>query len=258
VSEFPAGLEAVRQSRLVREALSGSRPWLMALDYDGTLAPFRPERDLAVPYPELGPVLHKLPVTGSNRFLIISGRECDSVKRLLGVTPHPEIWGCHGLQRLLPGGGMELTSLRPHQARALQFAVESMDEPDRVERKPCSVAIHWRGLDSKAREEMEARCRPLLAELADSSGMELHAFDGGLELRPPGPGKGGAIEVLSRENPDAALFFLGDDATDEDGFAALGRNGLGILIKDEPRPTKASFRLSAPGELLDFLTLFTP
>jgi trehalose-6-phosphatase len=79
-------------------------------------------------------------------------------------------------------------------------------------------------------------------------------FDGGLEIRVAGPGKGDAVRVILKEaGPGAAVAYLGDDQTDEDAFRALKGNGLTALVRPQSRPTGADVWLQPPHELLQFL-----
>lgn len=252
------GIAPLLRSPAVIEATRLGRPWILALDYDGTLAPFRTERDQAYPYEQAQEILLRLPTSGPGRFLIVSGRECGSVSMLLGVSPPPEIWGCHGMQRLMPGGRLWTAPLDPVQLAALSTARGSVADASAVEPKPCSVALHWRGASPEHRAFLETVVKPFWESLARESRLELHAFDGGIELRPPGLGKGAAIRMLARENPDAVIFYLGDDATDEDAFKALGDRGVGVLVRAEPRPTAAAYRITPPEELVRFLEAFAP
>jgi len=48
-------------------------------------------------------------------------------------------------------------------------------------------------------------------------------------------------------------LYLGDDLTDEDAFKALAGRGVGIVIRDEPRPTSAQYALESPAEAGAFL-----
>lgn len=252
------GLSALARDPMLRDVLGGERNWLLALDYDGTLAPFTPQRDEAFPYPEAASILRLLPMSGPNRVAVISGRDCESVSRLLGLDPMPEIWGCHGMQRMLPGGNVMTAELGAGQKKALRTAQNLVDDPDLLEVKPCSVALHWRGMPQAEQALLEAAVRPAWSSLALSAGLTLHAFDGGIELRPPGLDKGTAIRTLVMENPGSTVFFLGDDLTDEDGFMALGGRGVGVLVRPEPRPTAASYWIAPPAELVSFLAVFLP
>ncbi len=253
----PTGLRHVLEDASILEVLAGKRPWILALDYDGTLAPFRPERDHAHPYAGMRDVLNRLPITGQNRFVLVSGREAADLSRLLNIQPEPEIWGCHGAQRLTPGNAATSAVLSPLQEAALARARAIVDDASLVERKPCGVAVHWRGLTQEQKEFLEADIEPQLRALAEESGLELHAFDGGLELRLPGVNKGAAIETLLREHPDALIIYLGDDHTDEDAFLALKGRGIGILVRQQPRPTNALYWIKPPQELLTLLGRFT-
>src|SRR5919205_3819309 len=83
----------------------------LLLDYDGTLAPFRVERDEAVPYPGIREILPSLVDAGDTRVVVISGRRAHDLPPLLKLEWLPEIWGTHGWERLLPDGIYELAPL---------------------------------------------------------------------------------------------------------------------------------------------------
>ena len=82
-----------------RELARAPRSALL-LDYDGTLAPFELDRTQAVPYPGVTEVLRDIMDTGRTRVVIISGRRAQELGPLLRLSPPPEIWGTHGLERL--------------------------------------------------------------------------------------------------------------------------------------------------------------
>ena len=66
-----------------------------------------------------------------------------------------------------------------------------------------------------------------------------------LEVRPDNRDKGTAIEDFMAESPFAGRLpvFVGDDLTDEHGFATVERLG-GWTIKVGPGRTEARFRLA--------------
>lgn len=230
----------------------------LLLDYDGTLAPFREERNQAVPYPGVREELAALLVEGTTRLVIVSGRSIEDILPLLGLERPPEIWGCHGWERLLPDGTHELGDLPEGAAEALEEATNRLRQAgygDRCERKPVSVAFHWRGLEQERVERLEKEIAGAWAPLAEKDALELHPFDGGLELRIPGRDKGFAVEQIFADlDEGAAVAYLGDDRTDEDAFRALTGRGLSILVRREPRPTAAELRLVPPEDLLHFLS----
>jgi trehalose-phosphatase len=229
----------------------------LLLDYDGTLAPFRIERQDAFPYPGVREALKSLLEAGRTRLVIVSGRTTGEVRALLGITPSPEIWGCHGWERRFPDGRLWRGELPPAGAEALTKAAVWARQhvpADRCEEKPFSIALHWRGLVSEEAVQLQRHAETAWTPLARSGGLELHPFDGGLELRCPGHDKGTAVrDILAEVPPEMAIAYLGDDLTDEDAFRALHGRGLGVLVRTEPRPTAASQHLVPPRELLEFL-----
>jgi trehalose-phosphatase len=229
----------------------------LLLDYDGTLAPFRVERDQAVPYPGVRDALGAMIRAGHTRLVVISGRRASDVPALLGLERPPEIWGTHGWERLRADGAYQLDELGVPQARGLAEAAawaEARLLGGHCERKPASVALHWRGLPPAAAAELRREAMGRWAPLAADAGLALHSFDGGIELRAPGRDKGFAVRTILEEiGEGAALAYLGDDLTDEDAFKALAGCGLGVLVRAEPRPTAATAWLRPPDELLAFL-----
>lgn len=228
----------------------------LLLDYDGTLAPFTADRQRAVPYPGIRERLEKIVMGGHTRVALISGRTVSEVAALLNLRLPVEMWGSHGWERRM-GDGQNMSG-QPSAELLRDLAVaEQMAEPameDRLEIKPFSLALHWRGLDTAARDALESTMRPRWESVAREDGLELHDFDGGMELRIPGRDKGYAVQTLRGElGPGAAIAYLGDDLTDEDAFDAVAPAGTGFLVRTELRPTRAACWLRPPEDLLAFL-----
>ncbi|MBN1476693.1 trehalose-phosphatase [Candidatus Sumerlaeota bacterium] len=230
---------------------------LLMLDYDGTLAPFREERDEAVPYPGVRETLSAILETGRTRLVIVSGRAIDDLLPLLALDPAPEIWGSHGWEQRLPSGERHLLPAPGESTDALaqaQSLAESHGLAGRCETKPACLAVHWRGLSESETAEVRERASALWRPLAENVGLELREFDGGLELRIPGRDKGCVVEaILSGAPPGAFAAYLGDDLTDEDAFRALGSRGLSVLVREKSRASAASHWIHPPEELLAFL-----
>src|SRR5512146_1669810 len=82
------------------EELYANKRRVLLLDYDGTIAPFTARRDQAFPYPTVPELLDCIMSTCNTQVALISGRSAREIPELLGITPHPEIWGVHGMERL--------------------------------------------------------------------------------------------------------------------------------------------------------------
>lgn len=250
------GLNSLFRDSLLTQVVEARRPGLLVLDYDGVLAPFRVERSQAKPYPGVVRLLSRIPRQGACRFVIVSGRPAAEVAGLLGVSPPSEIWGCHGGERLIPGQLPAMAEMSAPRQSALVLAEQMAGRllpVGALERKPFSLAVHVRGLDALVGRALLERVSGNWAGIAQSAGFEVHAFDGGLELRPPELNKGLTVRTLRRENPGAVMVCLGDDLTDEDAFTALDESGIGVLVRDRPRPTAARYRIRPLGDLLVFL-----
>lgn len=229
---------------------------VLMLDYDGTLAPFREERLEAAPHPGVREAVEALVGAGHSRVVVVSGRAVEVLRALLAVDPEPEMWGSHGWERYRPGGGVETGDPGPRARRGLERALEAarrVAPPDAVETKPVSVAVHTRGRDEAEARVTLDRVRRAWMELAGAV-LQLHDFDGGIEVRVPGRDKGTAVEAILADAPgDAAAAYLGDDLTDEDAFRALEGRGLPVLCREAFRETRAALWIRPPHELLEFL-----
>ena len=238
--------------------LPSARARVLMLDYDGTLAPFHVRPDLASPYPGVPQVLAALMKDGGTRVVIVSGRRAAEIVPLLALERHPEIWGCHGWERLLPDGTLHTQPLSGREAELLEQAAHTAREfvaaGVRIECKTASVALHWRGLAQQQIEHAREQTLVAWSPLAGHEDMEILRFDGGLELRTRGCNKQHAAKaILSETGPDSAVAYLGDDLTDEDAFAVTKPRGIAVLVRPEYRDTAADVWLCPPDELLTFM-----
>ncbi len=234
--------------------VENSRARALMLDYDGTLAPFTEDRDRAYPYPGVSRALDGLMATGC-RLVIVSGRAIEDLVPLLGMARTPELWGSHGWERMGPGGyepprppERVLDGLQEITAWARENRLG-----EHFEQKPVGAAVHIRGMKREEADRLLASAAETMAEVALKSGLELHEFDGGVELRPPGRDKGHAVRTVLGELGPGAAAYLGDDLTDEDAFEAISGRGLGVLVRPELRPTAAGLWIRPPEELLLFI-----
>jgi len=237
--------------------LASAKKAILLLDYDGTLAPFSVARDNAVPYSGVRKLLSEIQQETITRLVIISGRSIDDLMPLLALNPLPEIWGCHGWEKLAADGRRSSAPLPVRAIAGLREARRwAMDAglEDYLETKPASLAVHWRGRPEQKIAEIRERVLGGWQSIATNNGLQIHPFNGGLELRCPGEDKGTVIKtILAGLDPETVMAFLGDDLTDEDGFAAIKGRGLGVLVGYEPRLTLAELQIDPPQGLLDFL-----
>jgi len=63
------------------------------------------------------------------------------------------------------------------------------------------------------------------------------------------------LQALDLGTAEVLPVYIGDDLTDEDAFEALAGHGVGIVVRDDARPTAARYALESPEEVRTFLTL---
>ena len=210
------------------------------LDFDGTLVELAPTPDAVMIDDRLARLLTLLSQRLGRRVAIISGRPVAALRELLPLPLFAV--GSHGMEFGAADGPIDMAA-RPD---VLADVLERMRRLAAqcpgviVEDKPLGAALHYRQAP-----QAEAACRAVASALAAEHELQLQPGKMMIEVRASGGDKGTAIERLMRE-PElrgARPVFMGDDLTDEPGFAAAARlGGTGILIGDE-RPTEARFRL---------------
>jgi trehalose 6-phosphate phosphatase len=239
------------------DELAQSRRAALLLDYDGTLAPFRVDRHRAFPYPGVPALLQEIINTGHTRVVLITGRPAQDIVPLLGLEPHPEIWGAYGLQRLRLDGTCEMPPMDENVVQALAAAAQWLNElgfGNLAELKPGSVAVHWRGLEDSVATRIRGTVLLGWLPIADRARLTLQEFEGGVEIKMSGSNKGDAVrEFLAELESAIPIAYLGDDLADEDAFHVLQNRGLRILVRPEWRETGADVWLRPPEELVNFL-----
>jgi trehalose 6-phosphate phosphatase len=241
--ELTIGLPAPKTLPLKQAALF--------LDLDGTLAPIAARPQDVRPEPRRNGLIQRLVKALDGRLAVVSGRTLADIDRILEGKVKA-VAAVHGLVRREPDGVVH--DAEPHsalpQAAALFREFAASDSGLIVEEKGLSVALHYR-LAARHAERAKACAQRIAAD----TGLTLQEGDMVEELRTPGPTKGDSVRAFMAHPPflGATPVFLGDDATDEHGFAAVAAaGGYGVLV-GPPRETHARFRLDGVEEVLRWL-----
>ncbi|WP_293868590.1 trehalose-phosphatase [uncultured Alsobacter sp.] len=218
------------------------------LDFDGTLVDIAPAPDAVRVDPALPGVLHAIAERLGGALAIVTGRPVDVVDRYL--APHRfDVAGLHGAVIRVAGRDIAEPAITPSfRAEVARLADGARPLPGLiVEDKGASVAVHWR-LAPEFRPAAEGLARTALAALGPE--WRLQTGKAVLEIVRAGTGKGRAIARLLTEPPyeGRTAVFIGDDDTDEQGFAeVLARGGLAVRVGDGE--TRAPLRVSGPAAL---------
>lgn len=202
------------------------------LDIDGTLLEFAETPDAVVVPAGLPGLLMRMRDRLDGALALVSGRTIDWIDaafapaRLACAGEHGAAW------RLSPQDDVQRHESPAWLARLDASATRVIEAWPGivVERKPSSLAIHYR-----RSPELAGRVEAAVSEIAADLGPTVELLRGNhvLELRMAGAGKGAAVERFMAVPPFAGRVpvMIGDDVTDEDGFrAARALGGLAIAV----------------------------
>ncbi len=227
------------------------------LDVDGTLLEIAPRPELVQVPGGLPSLMIRLSAQREGALALISGRPLAQLDRLFQPWQGAAA-GLHGLQRRRADGILDcavdgdsaaaLDRLRPKLA-ALAADGTGLE----LEDKGGTLALHYRATPQRE-PEIRSVVEALHREMA--SMLRLIAGKMVVELQPRGADKGRAIAAFLAEPPFLGRrpVFVGDDTTDEDGFAEIRRRG-GIAVRVGPFDgmTAATHRLPTVEAVLAWL-----
>lgn len=221
------------------ERIAAASTLLVASDFDGTLSPIVNDPAIAAP---LEPAVHALVALADlpgTHVAVVSGRGLDDLRSRARVPGHVHLIGGHGAEvaslpglTLPPARAALRERLLSELARIAESAAGFVVEP-----KPASVAFHYRNAAPEAANRAVDRIRRLAARAEGVSVMEGKKV---IELAVAEGDKGTALRRLARSLGADAVFYVGDDVTDEDAFAILGPDDLGIKVGEGPTAATVS------------------
>ena len=231
---------------------------LVALDFDGTLAPLVTDPSASRMTPAAAEAVEGLAGAPGVYVAIVSGRDARTVAELADLPAGVAVVGSHGAElgrvrdeddgsRSLVHEPPELTeehaTLLAEVTRRLEVLAGTADGAW-VEHKPSSVVLHTRNVERRSdagRITEEAVDGPgKLLGTRTILGKEV------VEIGVLNVTKGDGVHVLRTELGAQAVFYGGDDTTDEDAFAVLGDTDLSIKVGEGS--TRARFRVADPDE----------
>ncbi|MGW1075441.1 trehalose-phosphatase [Streptomyces sp. NPDC002537] len=244
---------------------------VVALDFDGTLAPIVPDPERARAHPGAVPALARL-APEVRSVAVVTGRPAGVAVRYGGFAgvdglEHLVVLGHYGAERWDAVSGT-VTAPAPHPGvAAVQATLPG--ELDRsgswrgtwIEDKGRAIAVHTRrAADPQA--AYDALRAPLEA-LAERHGLIVEPGRLVLELRPPGVDKGVALAEYVRETGAGSVLYAGDDLGDLAAFAAVEKlraEGLpGLLVCSGSAEVtelaeRADLVVDGPSGVVDLLT----
>ena len=238
--------------------LAGAKRLLVALDFDGTLAPFVDAPTSARALPQAKAALDRLEAIPDTWVAYVSGRPLSSLEAVTEADEDALLVGSHGVEIRFGRDGVSLDLTDDERAtleelgRVLGALVDSAPGT-RLEVKPVGFGVHYRELEGDAGAEVVARAYEAAAGVSDA----LTIRDGKdiIEFSVRGANKGDGIERLREYTHATAVLFAGDDVTDEDAFAVLRPDAGDLGVKVGEGDTAAQFRVADERAIATLLTL---
>lgn len=221
---------------------------LLAFDFDGTLAPIvASPPDAAMRETTAGRLAT---LARRRRVAIITGRALADIEPRLRGVPTAAIVGNHGGE---PSPQMDAARAAVATWLPVLHAAVGHLSGVVIENKGQSVAVHYRHADSP--DAVRVAIDDAVARLGDGvrrmEGIEV------VNLVPAdAPTKGDAVARLCAESGATAVFYIGDEDTDEDAFAVLDDAASLTVRVGYSAPSRARYFVPSQADvdaLLDLL-----
>lgn len=228
---------------------------LVALDFDGTLAPLVDEPMSARMIPEAAAAVAALVAAPRTTVVFVSGRTLDDL-RVIAVHDDDSpivLAASHGAQWWHPSGPLDDDGAAPEDAdvalrdelRAAAEAVAGDVDGAWIEPKTFGFGVHTRRVDPDRAGEVHDRVDALVAARAPQWRRRVgHSIT---EYAFRDEGKDTAVARLRSLTGATGVLFAGDDVTDEDALRSLGPGDVGIRVG--AGETAASVRVRDEAEL---------
>ncbi|TRX49419.1 trehalose-phosphatase [Corynebacterium guaraldiae] len=233
------------------DALASAEHLAVVSDFDGTLAGFARNAYDVRPEQRSLDALASLAALPHTTAAVLSGRHLEGLKRVCPLREPVLFGGSHGAE-----SSWEESSLSPEMKAHLAKKEKELKEiiarhpGAELEIKPFQRVLHLRALELQDPDAAAAAYAEGAALSAD--GFPKTEGKCVVEFSATQATKGTWIEKLRQRVGATAVVFLGDDTTDEDGFAVLNQPpDLGVKVGEGA--TQAALRLPDIAAVTEFL-----
>lgn len=250
----------MEQQARIWPRLKGKKIYLL-LDYDGTLTAIAPNPAQAVLAQKTREILKKLAVHSRCVLAIISGRSLANLKKMLHI-PKIIYSGNHGLEVDYCGVLVPLFEDASFHVLLQKIYTELRQKMKGIkgvllENKKMTLSLHYRLADNRQIPKIKSFFQETIQPYQASRQILVTSGKMVLEIRPPIKwGKGELVRWLlpdiNRKKQDRAVFYFGDDTTDEDAFRVLKGKGFTVLVGRKKR-SAAEYYLRNSEEVREIL-----
>jgi trehalose 6-phosphate phosphatase len=200
--------------------------WCLFLDVDGTLVELTDTPSQTKTDPEIISLLREVAERLGGALALVSGRRISTLDELFAPLKLPAA-GLHGVERRKADGGIQGANFVDSQLDPARASIKTLvdSQPGTLfEDKDRTVAVHFR-----LAPQSEQIVRESIIDIAKPLGTNYHIQAGKMmfEIKPRGFSKATAIQAFMKESPfnGRRPVFVGDDLTDQDGFAMVEAHG---------------------------------
>jgi len=218
--------------------LAAAERLLVALDFDGTVAPLVDDPSTSRVTPAAAAAIARLRELPRTWVAFVSGRPLGELGRLSEAGPGALLIGSHGVEVSIRGqlAEVELSDDERGRMSRLEAALDELVTAvprARLEHKPVGYGVHTRLVEDG---ELAARLQQAAAAAAEAiGGFRARAGKDIVEFSVRDVDKGDGVRMLrellaAEESAPITVLYAGDDVTDEDAFAALEPGDLGVKV----------------------------
>ena len=234
-------------------AIAATPRLVVALDFDGTAAPFVLDPMAARAIPEIVAQVRRLSGLADTTVAYVSGRSMDDLRV---ITEHDDdspvaLAGSHGAQYWYPGVGATdaetdtaAEGTREELWEAARPIIERYPGAE-LEPKTFGMGVHTRRATPEVEKALFAEIDALAAarfpHWRRRAGHHVLEFSSRIE------GKDAAMTALRERFGATGILFAGDDVTDEDAMRVLTPDDLGVRVGEGE--TAATLRVRDPQEI---------
>ncbi len=213
--------------------LSQAATLLVAADFDGTLSPIVESPDLAQVDTGSLAALKALAAMADTHVAIVSGRSLADLACRVGDARGIHLIGSHGseLQGRVAAAPTAAAVASLSKARECIQRIADRTPGSLVEIKPTGCALHYRNVNEGA---AATSVNELLAAAAGWPDLYVRHGKKVVEVSAVKANKGEAVQSLRRDMDASRVLYVGDDLTDEDVFATLRPEDLGVKVGTGP------------------------
>jgi len=199
------------------------------LDFDGTLAPMRRHPDKVKLSKVNRRILENLFSLPRINIAIVSGRRLSQIRKIIGIKGITYV-GNHGFE-ILKGQEKKVFQKDARAEKTMKLIACELREAFRkykgvlIEDKGVTLGVHFRMAEMSKMPEIERLFDRVIKPYKARKKVLVRPGKKSWEIRPAVKwDKGRAVLKLLKEKKDNAsyaVFYIGDDVTDEDAFRAL-------------------------------------